>query len=816
MTNKDVRLAVALALARTSRLVKVTKTKQRFTIRPTNLFALKLSDKRIGIDDKRMALFKKNLRRILPDAAQSIKRIPNRASMSVNQIVSLILSRPYVEIINLTLVMPPLGKGKRRVKVGGKKAGAGPKPNVKAQAKKSLATTKKGKRKIFAGPHLGRVMGSGGTGGDPGGGGSGGRRRRRVFYPKYKSARTMAKQARAGGSIVPTLPKWRPLPKWRRSPAARATKRVVSTGFALPQAPTKPLRKSLPLSCNRTYSFWFQVGAPVRGSIEEKPMPPPKKHLPSEPRLKVALFDFGTGIRITPGKDVGEIQLHDDGTATVVRQPVSLEGLSPASKIYEKRLFFPVQTSDAPGEFQLRCCVYYEQVLVQSRLIRVRVMRRPRATKQALRSAVDYTLSRTLSRPHISAMQPHRMSLMLNDNGNGTHGFRFFGEKEFKNDATFDGQELQNLIEQARDALRKASWGDIEPWRKEKDYLYARNHDLARLKNDLVSFAIWGYTFYDHTIDRFSGGLEQSDLLTEVMRTPGLVQIALKQSARQVLPAALIYDYPLDTNARKYDLCPEFLDVLGDDNPPLESSPCFQGNCPSREEAAVVCPSGFWGYRHSLGMPLSLKNSPDVPAEIVWQAQPELTVGVSTDSAFVLRAAHETALRSLKPSLGWNYGDTRAGVLQLLREKAPHVVYFYCHGGMSGTVPFILVGPPGDMGITRDNLRREKIRWKSPRPLVFINGCHTAALEPNVAIDFISGFVEVAGASGVIGTEITIFEPLARAFAEECLRRFLNGTQIGEAVRGARLKLLQAGNPLGLVYIPYVIASLRMTPDTQN
>jgi hypothetical protein len=208
-------------------------------------------------------------------------------------------------------------------------------------------------------------------------------------------------------------------------------------------------------------------------------------------------------------------------------------------------------------------------------------------------------------------------------------------------------------------------------------------------------------------------------------------------------------------------------------------------------------------------MPLSLKDDSGAPTALSWKGQPELTVGVSTDKAFVMRAKHEEAIKALRP-MTWNYGATRADVLKLLKEKNPQLVYFYCHGGIAGTLPFIKVGPSAEVGITRDNLRREKIRWKSPRPLVFINGCHTAALEPDAAIEFISAFVEVAGACGVIGTEITIFEPLAKAFAEECLRRFLNGDKIGDAVRGARLKLLKDGNPLGLVYIPYVIANLHL------
>jgi hypothetical protein len=138
-------------------------------------------------------------------------------------------------------------------------------------------------------------------------------------------------------------------------------------------------------------------------------------------------------------------------------------------------------------------------------------------------------------------------------------------------------------------------------------------------------------------------------------------------------------------------------------------------------------------------------------------------------------------------------------------------VYFYCHGGYDGTEPFLRVGLESQVGtITRPNLRDKRIRWNDPRPLVFINGCHTTALDPEQALDFVSGFVETAGAVGVIGTEITVFEPLARNFAENCLRRFLNGVSIGEAVRAARLALLKEGNPLGLVYIPFVIASLQL------
>ena len=69
---------------------------------------------------------------------------------------------------------------------------------------------------------------------------------------------------------------------------------------------------------------------------------------------------------------------------------------------------------------------------------------------------------------------------------------------------------------------------------------------------------------------------------------------------------------------------------------------------------------------------------------------------------------------------------------------------------------------------------------------------------------------------GVIGTEITIFEPLATAFAEACLGHFLDGVPIGKAIRLARLKLLQDGNPLGLVYIPFAVSSLALVEEPGN
>jgi hypothetical protein len=209
-------------------------------------------------------------------------------------------------------------------------------------------------------------------------------------------------------------------------------------------------------------------------------------------------------------------------------------------------------------------------------------------------------------------------------------------------------------------------------------------------------------------------------------------------------------------------------------------------------------------------MPVSVADAPDSPVAIAYGEEgPSVVLAGSTD--FELLAAHTAAVTKLCPAL--LTAITRADTLRLMREAGAHLLYFYCHGGVQDKVPFLKVGGPEERGITGDLLFSERIRWTSPRPLVFINGCRTTALEPETAIELVGSLVRRAHASGVIGTEITVFEPLARDFAEAYLVRFLDGATVGAAVRGARLALLARGNPLGLAYIPFTLESLRLVAD---
>ncbi len=590
-------------------------------------------------------------------------------------------------------------------------------------------------------------------------------------------------------------------------------KRIVSTGFSTDVQPDDPLDSHTPLTPATDYYYWFEVGERVAGSVEVTDVELPVEKLPPEARLHVVLFAFEGEMAIFPGADVGQIKIGRNGRVRVTK-PAAVPDSLAGSTLLTRRLFFPVRTPAQAGDHRLRCNIYYQQTLVQSRLVTVRVEPNPVPQDEAaLKAEVDYTLSRTLDGSQLHGMGQNRLSLMLNDNGNGTHGFRFFGESEFKNDAALGAGELGDLINKARGALRKAAWGDEEPYLEGKTYRYGGRINLSRLTDDLVRLAIRGYRFYDAIINQLAGDADQARALADLMLKPGQVQIASKQSARLVVPAALFYDYPLDDgrSSSDYSLCATFIQSLKT-SAPLPDTACFQGNCPRHDDDTVICPSGFWGYRHSLGLPVSVNQAPDAPPEIPSPNRPIVDISVFT--GFESLPQHLQQLQAM--GIVGERADSRDETLEMLKETHAQMVYFYCHGGITNeNIPFLQVGTDHDPRLTPSNLRSKRIRWQEPRPLVFINGCHTTALSPEAAIDLVSGFVENARAAGVVGTEITIFEPMAVMFAEACFDRFLLKRQtLGEAIRGARLAMLQAGNPLGLVYIPFAMAGLKVVEQS--
>jgi hypothetical protein len=606
-----------------------------------------------------------------------------------------------------------------------------------------------------------------------------------------------SESAMMGGSI----------PVWQ--PYILPSTRVVNTGFADRAQPDTVMDPGEPLKLNTAFWFWLEVGELQRGSIEDTPTALPDS-LPADALLTVALFSFPGELILSTKADVGTVQLKGASGSEVVDQPGDFEYLFPNITIRKARLFFPVATPSAPGRYRMRCNIYCRHVLVQSRIVTAHVGQLPESGR-ALRSTLDYKLSHTLNPARLLRMRPQTLSIFVNDNPDGTHGFYFEGEQKLKTQASLDGQTLQDRLTQTRKALRRVAWGTDAQWQESTPYRYASPGEPDFFTSDLIDLAIRGYQTYDALIDQLSGGPDMSNKLAAMMLKPGCVQISSKESARMVVPAAMFYDYPLNTQGTQHTVCEAFLTTLRARGN-IQDSACFRGECPHLNDLDVVCPSGFWGYRHELGLPVSIElaSTGDVETEIPFSDPASMVMIVSLDKMFTEREPHESRLRLSRAPLEMTLCDGRSTALAALKQQGAELVYFYCHGGITAdNTPFLSIG--NNEILTPDNIRAYRIRWNAPRPLVFLNGCMTTALEPEKAIDFVSAFVNQAAASGVIGTEITVFEPLATTFAEAFLKYFMGECKsIGESVKLARLALLQQFNPLGLVYIPFALPGLNL------
>jgi len=234
-----------------------------------------------------------------------------------------------------------------------------------------------------------------------------------------------------------------------------------------------------------------------------------------------------------------------------------------------------------------------------------------------------------------------------------------------------------------------------------------------------------------------------------------------------------------------------------------------------------VCPGGFWGFRHEIGLPQSVRAGSvtqppadpptGAPGRIAVTGLPHVVVAVASDFS---RNPHPSSVAARGDSGSRPVVEERGRLLDLLRSgTAPHLVYLFCHGLVSDAgLPALRVGAPDSAPISPDGLA--DMSWDT-HPLVILNGCRTTAVEPRYAMNFMDVLVRDAAAAGVVGTEVMTHEGLAATFGDLLLDGWLqpeDGIGIGAAMRRARLGLLAGGNPLGLIYVAYAAPQLRMVP----
>src|SRR5262249_19598552 len=138
-----------------------------------------------------------------------------------------------------------------------------------------------------------------------------------------------------------------------------------------------------------------------------------------------------------------------------------------------------------------------------------------------------------------------------------------------------------------------------------------------QFRKHLSGMAEFGYDMYTSLV--ISHGDEFEQKLQGALTHPAIIQAARMRSCKFVFPWALMYDLPV-VPGPKNEVCREFMQMLehGASADDLAQQPCITHGCPNRKNVNVVCPSGFWGFRHTIEQPLSnveVTESAIIPAD---------------------------------------------------------------------------------------------------------------------------------------------------------------------------------------------------------
>lgn len=540
------------------------------------------------------------------------------------------------------------------------------------------------------------------------------------------------------------------------------------------------------LARGRRYRVQLHIGPLLRESIIVAPRPidPDLPPIPDEGLLlRVKLFSRDFDIE----QDTAELRLFKTGAT--------------------RRLHLAVTPREVTREARLRIGLYYQNNLVQSILLHARVDEQERKLGRGERgnwAEIEYSLSEDWA--DITQLQERRINVFVNDNADGTHMIGVVGTQT---EGTLDigRDKMKEAVTEFRAKLLGIVMDD-------KSYRFGADNSGSQdqFVHDLKTLAYVGNALFRSVFYRE----ETMDLTRELRQaladTPSaIIQIA-RLSSDFVFPWDGIYDRRLMIDRDKNQVCLEPLKFKTPEEGLASCVHCSRGDDPN-----VICLAGFWGFRHIVEQPLSvIKNGKptSIVREIKAGGHPKATIHVYVGEDFKLRPAHQAWIVELvKRKNGEAIVADELDEVYGGLKQAQQLCYFYCHGGSTpdGKKPWLTVGK-GDQ-LVPSNLAglglEDYWRFNNVRPLVFINGCHTVEFTPEALSNFLPEF-GAAGASGIIGTEVTVFEPLAVEFGQGLIQAFLNGEPMGKAVQRLRWGLLLKRNVLGLVYTPYCYADLKL------
>jgi hypothetical protein len=514
----------------------------------------------------------------------------------------------------------------------------------------------------------------------------------------------------------------------------------------------------------------------------------------------------------------------------------------------------PVSVAVTPqrdGWCRLRVCLYYRNTLLQSVAMMAFAGPAAEATAPTVKPALDWVASTDLAL--LAELPEPAFNLVVNDAPDGTHWVGVFAAEgdgflplESGAMRKLDSLKLTRRVEQLRTVLQEVHGADDQ-------YLYPQapptdptvvDFGIAGLKR----LALIGYRVYN---DMFLSALDLSaEAVRQALAASGGAATAAKlisiaRTGDWSAPWSALYDFELDVDTEsRIEVCPVFVAQLaanewsGDDleaTHDLLDDPAAcraQAECPlddPERRKLTVCPFGFWGFRHQVEQPLQIV-TPAGPGEV----PPEMEAAAFSQTSFIMQQPGEELrvagavypftgrmldrdMRDIEalfgPSFDWR--EDRGEVMELLEsETGHHLFYFFCHG-VEHEFDFALeVGPVGDPENTISIVPQTSMHWAgpaTPQPLVILMACESLAMRPEVMNALFGGFKN-AGASGIIGSEITIGTRLGHEFGTGLLAGLRDGTTAGEAFMALRRGMLRRYNPLGLALTLHAPATLHVHP----
>jgi hypothetical protein len=303
-------------------------------------------------------------------------------------------------------------------------------------------------------------------------------------------------------------------------------------------------------------------------------------------------------------------------------------------------LSIPVRAPSTAGTATARVCVYFRRQLLQSQRLSVTVAETEDA-HGVIRAETDFVLSGSLR--NLGELEDRAVNSLTNDDGDGAHTLAVVGGAAPRSFRLTDA-EMRGKARAARSALQQV----CSTFRRDRPHQYRFRPNNAghpdRLLDDLREMARLGYTLFTDLVTDHDR--EYADELRRAVQTPTTIQVAITRSATYVLPWALVYDHRLVPYSGN-TLCDEFLGAARAGWPAgwIDDHQCFTTGCPNAEDTNVICPSGFWGFRHIIEQPLSAERkpedgstgsrrapvTPDAPRTILYTGPVELLMAVSEE-----------------------------------------------------------------------------------------------------------------------------------------------------------------------------------------